>query len=71
LINLEEVPALTGVIGVALSSLTSVLINIPLLQRIPVEGGFRRRAIVALSGVALAGIAGIAMDLAWFHMHQN
>jgi uncharacterized membrane protein (DUF4010 family) len=71
LINHGEVPALTGVIGVALSSLTSVLINIPLLQRIPIEGGFRRRAIVALSGVALAGIAGIAMDLAWFHMHQN
>jgi uncharacterized membrane protein (DUF4010 family) len=43
LINHREVPALTGVIGVVLSSLTSVVINIPLLQRIPAEGGYRRK----------------------------
>jgi uncharacterized membrane protein (DUF4010 family) len=69
LIHHSEVPALTGVIGVVLSSLTSVVVNIPLLQRIPASGGYRRKAIVALCGVAVAGIAGIALDLAWLHMH--
>jgi uncharacterized membrane protein (DUF4010 family) len=69
LIHHGEVPALTGVIGVALSSLTSVLINIPLLQRVPAEGGYRRKAIVALCGIAIAGAAGIAMDLVWMHLH--
>jgi len=47
------------------------LINIPLLQRIPAEGGYRRKAIVALCGVALAGMAGIAMNLVWLHMHGH
>ncbi|HEY3990328.1 MAG TPA: DUF4010 domain-containing protein [Acidobacteriaceae bacterium] len=69
LINHGEVPVLTGVIGVVLSSLTSVLINIPLLQRIPAEGGYRRKTIVALGGVALAGMVGIAIDLVWMHAH--
>jgi uncharacterized membrane protein (DUF4010 family) len=69
LINHSEVPALTGVIGVVLSSLTSVVVNIPLLQRIPASGGYRRKAIVALCGVALAGMAGIVLDLAWLHAH--
>jgi uncharacterized membrane protein (DUF4010 family) len=71
LIHHGEVPALTGVIGVALSSLTSVVVNIPLLQRIPAEGGYRRKAIVALCGIAVAGIAGIAMDLVWLHAHGH
>jgi uncharacterized membrane protein (DUF4010 family) len=69
LINHSEVPALTGVIGVVLSSLTSVVVNIPLLRRIPASGGYRRKAIVALCGVALAGMAGIALDLVWLHVH--
>jgi uncharacterized membrane protein (DUF4010 family) len=71
LIHHGEVPALTGVIGVALSSLTSVVINVPLLQRIPAAGGYRRKAIVGLCGVAVAGIAGIAMDLLWLRMHGH
>jgi uncharacterized membrane protein (DUF4010 family) len=69
LIHHGEVPALTGVIGVVLSSLTSVLINIPLLQRVPAEGGYRRKTIAALCGIALAGAVGIAIDLAWLHLH--
>jgi uncharacterized membrane protein (DUF4010 family) len=69
LINHGEVPALTGVIGVVLSSLTSVVANIPLLQRIPASGGYRRKTIMALCGVAVAGIAGIALDLIWLHVH--
>jgi uncharacterized membrane protein (DUF4010 family) len=71
LVNHGEVPALTGVIGVVLSSLTSVVINIPLLQRIPAEGGYRREAMVALCGIAVAGWPGIAMDLMWMHMHGH
>jgi uncharacterized membrane protein (DUF4010 family) len=69
LIHHGEVPALTGIIGVVLSSLTSVLINIPLLQRVPAEGGYRRKVIAALCGIAIAGAVGIAMDLVWLHLH--
>jgi uncharacterized membrane protein (DUF4010 family) len=39
LIHHGEVPALTGAIGVVLSSLTNVVVNIPLLQRVSAEGG--------------------------------
>jgi uncharacterized membrane protein (DUF4010 family) len=69
LIDHGKVPVLTGVIGVVLSSLTSVLVNIPLLQRVPDEGGYRRRAVTALGLVAAAGVAGIAADFVWLHLH--
>jgi uncharacterized membrane protein (DUF4010 family) len=70
LIHHGEVPVLTGVIGVVLSSLTSVLVNIPLLQRVPAEGGYRRKVILALCAIAIAGAIGIAIDLAWLHLRS-
>lgn len=62
LISHGDVPPLIGVNGVVISSLTSVLINIPLLQRIPEVGGYRRKTTLALLAVALAGLAGIGVN---------
>jgi hypothetical protein len=37
--------------------------------RVPDEGGYRRRAVTALGLVAAAGVAGIAADFVWLHLH--
>ncbi len=69
LISHGDVPALTGVNGVVLSSLVSVLVNVPLLRRIPQAGAYRTKTTMALLSVAAAGLVGIAANVAWMHWH--
>jgi uncharacterized membrane protein (DUF4010 family) len=64
LIRKQEVPVATGVNGVVLSSVTSILVNVPLVRKMSADGSFRRKATAALVGVAAAGLIGVAADYA-------
>lgn len=66
LIHKHEVPAATGVNGVLLSSITSILVNVPLVRKISPDASFRRKTSMALVLVAAAGGLGIAMHYAVF-----
>jgi hypothetical protein len=46
----------TGVNGVVLSSLTGILVNIPLMRSITKDAAFRRRVNFALVTVAITGL---------------
>jgi uncharacterized membrane protein (DUF4010 family) len=70
LIHHGELPAATGVNGVVISSITSVIINIPLLRRIPGAAAYRRRLTLSLLGVAVMGGVGLAADMAWMQWHR-
>jgi uncharacterized membrane protein (DUF4010 family) len=69
LIHHQELSPLTGVIGVVMASLTSILINIPLLRRVPGAGAYRTRLTFSLIGIAAAGAAGALTDVVWMHLH--
>jgi uncharacterized membrane protein (DUF4010 family) len=58
LIRRGEVPVVTGVNGVVLSSITSILINVPLVHRLCENRPTRRRTTRALLLVAVAGLVG-------------
>lgn len=59
-----EIPLATCVNGVVISSITSILINIPLIGRMPADRAFKRRMGAAMVLIALAGIAGIGLNAA-------
>ena len=65
LIHHGELPPVTGVNGVVIASLTSVLINIPLLRRLPSTGTYRSRLTLSLIGIAAAGALGVAINAVW------
>ena len=60
LINHGEIPVQTGVNGIVISSVVSILINIPLVGRLAAPVRFKRRLMMALVLIAVAGCAGIA-----------
>jgi uncharacterized membrane protein (DUF4010 family) len=62
LIGKHEVPAATGVNGVVVSSVTSILVNIPLVRKMSADPSFRRRVSLALIAVAAAGLVGVAAN---------
>lgn len=62
LINHHEISVATGVNGVILASLTSILINIPLIQKMTDDASLRGRTCRALIVVAGAGAAGVAIN---------
>jgi uncharacterized membrane protein (DUF4010 family) len=62
LISRHEISATTGVNGVVLSSLTSILINIPLMRSIIKEAAFCRKLNFALVTVAVAGLVGVGLN---------
>ena len=62
LISRHEISATTGVNGVVLSSLTSILINIPLMRSIIKEAAFCRKLNFALVTVAVAGLVGVGFN---------
>ncbi|AGA28708.1 MgtC/SapB family protein [Singulisphaera acidiphila] len=66
LIGKNEVPVATGVNGVVLSSITSILINIPLIRKMSVTPSFRHQTTLALIVVALAGLLGVVVNDAVF-----
>jgi uncharacterized membrane protein (DUF4010 family) len=68
LISHHEISASTGVNGVVLSSLTSILINIPLVRSITKETNFRRRVNIALVAVAITGLLGAGLNLLVFDL---
>lgn len=51
---------MTGVNGIVISSVVSILINIPLVGRLAAPAPFKRRLMLALVLIAAAGGAGIA-----------
>jgi uncharacterized membrane protein (DUF4010 family) len=70
LISHGELTPTTGINGVVFSSLTSILINIPLLRRIAGTGAYRRKLTFSLLGIAASGAAGIAINELWMHWHR-
>jgi len=68
LISHHEISASTGVTGVVLSTLTSILINIPLMRSMTKEADFRRRVNFALVTVAVAGLVGVGLNALVFDL---
>ncbi|WP_223643402.1 MgtC/SapB family protein [Corallococcus sp. EGB] len=66
LISHHEISAATGVNGVILSSLTSIVVNIPLIRSMAQEASFRRRVSTALLAVAVVGLVGVGLNLMVF-----
>jgi hypothetical protein len=64
----DQISASTGVNGVVLSSLTSILINIPLMRSITKEAAFCRRVNFALVTVAITGLIGAGLNLLVFDL---
>jgi uncharacterized membrane protein (DUF4010 family) len=62
LISHHEISVSTGVNGVVLSSLTSILINIPLMRSITKDAAFRRKVNFALVAIAVTGLAGVGLN---------
>lgn len=62
LMHRGEVATAVGINGIVLSSVTSILINIPLVRQFGSDAGFRRRATWALLAIAAIGLAGLAGD---------
>lgn len=57
-----ELPLSTGVNGVILSSLTSILINIPLIRGMSKDKVFKKSAFLSLIAIAVLGVAGMAIN---------
>jgi uncharacterized membrane protein (DUF4010 family) len=62
LISHHALSVSTGVNGVILSSLTSILINVPLIWNITHEVSFKRKASFALALIAMFGLIGVAIN---------
>lgn len=68
LMNHHELPLIVGVTGVILSSLTSILINIPLIRSITKEPAFKRKTFLSLVLIALAGLVGVVINQLFLHV---
>jgi uncharacterized membrane protein (DUF4010 family) len=66
LISHRELSPATGINGVVLSSLTSVLVNIPLLRRLSLDPAYRKRVTWGLVLIVAGGLAGAGADIALF-----
>ena len=62
LITHHEISATTGVNGIILSSLTSILINVPLIRSMTKEAAFKRRVCLGLALVAVVGLVGVGLN---------
>lgn len=62
LISHGEIPVSTGVNGVILTSMTSILINIPLIRTMTKDKAFKRKSFISLVIITLLGIVGIAVN---------
>jgi hypothetical protein len=71
LIHHGELPPITGVNGVVAASLTSILINIPLLRRVPGAGVYHSKLTFSLIGMAAAGAVGMLADMVWIYFYKS
>ena len=62
LITHHKISATTGVNGIILSSLTSILINVPLIRSMTKEVAFKRRVCLGLALVAVVGLVGVGLN---------
>jgi uncharacterized membrane protein (DUF4010 family) len=62
LINHHEISAATGVNGIILSNLTSILVNVFLIRSMTKEATFRRKICLGLAMVALFGFVGTGLN---------
>jgi hypothetical protein len=53
---------MTGVNGIVISSVTSILVNIPLVTKMAADARFKRQLMFALVLIAVAGLAGIGVN---------
>jgi uncharacterized membrane protein (DUF4010 family) len=68
LMSHHQISVTTGINGVVLSSLTSILINIPLMRSITKEVTFCRRVNSALVTVAITGLIGAGLNPVMFDL---
>jgi uncharacterized membrane protein (DUF4010 family) len=66
LVSHHEIPVVTGVNGIILSSLTSILANLPLIRGLVSDGGIKSKLCLALCLVAVVGLFGMALNSALF-----
>ena len=71
LIAHHEISAATGVNGIILSSLTSILINVPLIRSMTKEAAFRRKVSFGLAIVAVVGLVGVGLNEVLFFVPRN
>ena len=62
LISHHQIPVATGVNGIILASLTSIISNIPLTQTMTKNVVFRRRVSYSLITVAVVGLIGVGVN---------
>jgi uncharacterized membrane protein (DUF4010 family) len=62
LINHHEISAATGVNGIILSNLTSILVNVFLIRSMTKDATFRRKICLGLAMVALFGFVGTGLN---------
>lgn len=62
LITHNELPVSTGVTGVILSSLTSILINVPLIRSMTNDADFKKKAFASLFTIAFLGLVGVGIN---------
>jgi uncharacterized membrane protein (DUF4010 family) len=62
LIAHHEISLMTGVNGIILSSLTSILINVPVVRSMTKDASFNRRVCLGLAFVAAVGLVGVGLD---------
>ena len=62
LITDHEISAATGVNGIVLSSLTSILINVPLIRSMTKGSAFRSKVCLGLAMVAVFGLVGLGLN---------
>jgi uncharacterized membrane protein (DUF4010 family) len=69
----HEISVETGVYGIILSSLTSILVNVPLVRSLTAEKSFCRKVGLSLATIAAFGVVGIFADEAvlgwWVRAH--
>ena len=64
LMNSHEISVPVGINGIVLSTLTSIIINIPLILGITNDPVFKRKVSFALAGIALIGLVGVGVSAA-------
>jgi uncharacterized membrane protein (DUF4010 family) len=62
----HEIPVETGVNGVILSSLTSILANLPLIRGLVADGNMKRKLCIALCLLAGTGLTGVLLNSLFF-----
>ncbi len=71
LINRNELSVSTGVTGVILASLTSILVNIPVLRTLSTSHSVQQKATRAFVAIAVIGLVGVSINILAIQLVQD